>query len=291
MKKNNLTDKEQESLKAFQSFKTTYPNIYRWLITIAIITVAVPFFIWGFFLFGNKIWGISTNFSAGEVLGFYGTFLAFLGTAALGALALWQNKKIREQSKNENDELKRLNKDANTINSRLLDIQQAQYMPIIDIDNDKPHFENSDNRTSVTITFKNRGHSDIKYFVIEKMSNEHLQRIKQEKTSLLPGMMASMKAIMSVFSNLLYVENQEYQGKADEKTIIGLMVDERKTWNLEIEHNESAIGLKIKMINIYGHTYCEIITFDLVKSDNINNRKIENKTLDIEKETNHNDNS
>ena len=31
-----------------------------------------------------------------DVLNFYGTFLSFIGTVSLGAIALWQNKKANE---------------------------------------------------------------------------------------------------------------------------------------------------------------------------------------------------
>lgn len=38
------------------------------------------------------------EWTAGEFLGYYGTVLAFLGTVVLGALAIWQNKEIQNQS-------------------------------------------------------------------------------------------------------------------------------------------------------------------------------------------------
>ncbi len=40
------------------------------------------------------------EWSAGDMLGYIGSFLAFLGTVALGTLALWQNKKANAISKN-----------------------------------------------------------------------------------------------------------------------------------------------------------------------------------------------
>lgn len=62
----------------------------------------------------GRWWGIVTDYSAGEVLGFWGSFLAFIGTFVLGAIALWQNKKV------------------NDINERLLEIEEAKYCPMLD---------------------------------------------------------------------------------------------------------------------------------------------------------------
>jgi len=59
--------------------------------------------------------GIVTDYSAGDVLGFWGSFLAFIGTFILGAIALWQNKKV------------------NDINERLLGIEEAKLYPMVDI--------------------------------------------------------------------------------------------------------------------------------------------------------------
>lgn len=64
---------------------------------IIISTLSVPLIINEFYKLGANT-GIQyeyvTLWQAKDVLSFYGTFLAFLGTVALGAIALWQNKNI-----------------------------------------------------------------------------------------------------------------------------------------------------------------------------------------------------
>jgi len=57
----------------------------------------------------------NTNFSANDWLSFYGSFLAFIGTAVLGYVAISQTEK------------------ANNISGRLLVIEETKHMPIVDI--------------------------------------------------------------------------------------------------------------------------------------------------------------
>jgi len=109
LKKRELTEKEQESLKTFQSFKIIYPNYYTWIKAGAIVAIAIPIVIWLIYLIGDYLIGIPTDIQAGEVLNFYGTFLTFIGTVALSALAVWQNKK------------------ANDINERLSLLEEEKY--------------------------------------------------------------------------------------------------------------------------------------------------------------------
>ena len=97
LKKSVLTEKEQESLKTFLSFKTTYPNFYRWIkIGTGIVILAVPFVIWIIYYIGENGKGILTNITAGDLLTFYGSLLAFVGTVALGSVSVYQTHKAQK---------------------------------------------------------------------------------------------------------------------------------------------------------------------------------------------------
>ncbi len=62
-------------------------------------------------------WGIEflvAKWTAGELLNYVGSYLAFAGTVVLGILALWQNKQIAAQSENYNNILKEMQISLNT---------------------------------------------------------------------------------------------------------------------------------------------------------------------------------
>lgn len=62
-------------------------------------------------------WGIDflvAKWTAGELLSYVGSYLSFIGTVALGFLALWQNRQIANQSENYNNILKQMQISLNT---------------------------------------------------------------------------------------------------------------------------------------------------------------------------------
>lgn len=61
------------------------------LILVVVVTITIPFIINESYM-ANK--GYVTLWEAKDVLSFYGDYLAFIGTVALGGLALWQNFRL-----------------------------------------------------------------------------------------------------------------------------------------------------------------------------------------------------
>lgn len=57
---------------------------------------------------------IEAEWTAGEFLAYYGNVLSFLGTIVLSSLALWQNKKIKDESDRHTRYLEKLEIDKNT---------------------------------------------------------------------------------------------------------------------------------------------------------------------------------
>lgn len=96
--------KKKRDLKWF--FAYGKPWICKWWIWVLLaLLISIPFIINCLYLKGTKLSTPNTSFSASDMLGFYGNILAFLGTIALGALALWQNYNIYSNS--EKSELRR----------------------------------------------------------------------------------------------------------------------------------------------------------------------------------------
>jgi len=87
MKKKAITNKLEEYAQ---------PKYYGFLIILFCFGVFIQLLIQVVYWAG-KIWIlIPTDFSTGEVLTYWGSFFSFIGTFALGALALSQNKHLNE---------------------------------------------------------------------------------------------------------------------------------------------------------------------------------------------------
>ena len=74
-------------------------NPYSWALGIVILFVSIPILINWLYMLGSPSGQPNTTFSSGEVIAFYGSFLAFFGTFSLGTLSLWQAKKANATNK------------------------------------------------------------------------------------------------------------------------------------------------------------------------------------------------
>lgn len=83
-------------------FEWIKKHIIIFSIFLIFILIGVPFIINLLFKFNIGIELLCAEWSAGDLLVYYGSVLSFLGTVVLGALALYQNKIIKEQSDQRN---------------------------------------------------------------------------------------------------------------------------------------------------------------------------------------------
>ncbi|HAN21641.1 MAG TPA: hypothetical protein DCP51_08230 [Clostridiales bacterium] len=68
------------------------------IIGIILNTIFTPFLINELYKLGSETAkAYYTLWEAKDVLSFYGSFLSFLGTVVLGALAIWQNQKFKHK--------------------------------------------------------------------------------------------------------------------------------------------------------------------------------------------------
>ena len=72
-----------------------------------VASVLLYFAIWGWFQIDGNI-SNGNGLQKNDWLGFFGNFLAFIGTVILGAVAVWQNKKANETAEQANDLSKKL---------------------------------------------------------------------------------------------------------------------------------------------------------------------------------------
>ena len=102
--------KEKEKKEAENKKQSS--RILKFIFFFALLFVLdIPFVINESYKFGK---GYYTLWGADDILAFYGSFLSFLGTVVLGALALWQNKQIADQSENYDNLLKEMKINLNT---------------------------------------------------------------------------------------------------------------------------------------------------------------------------------
>ena len=81
-------------------------NPYTWGFSTIILLVVLPLIIWICYFIGDcGFILIRTSLTIDGFWVLYGSFLAFLGTVALGALALWQNKRYQTENNKLNKKL------------------------------------------------------------------------------------------------------------------------------------------------------------------------------------------
>jgi len=130
-----------------------------------IIIILIPSLIWFFYLIGDcGIIIVNTSLSADGALGFYGTLLSFLGTVALGALALWQNRNLAKA------------------NQDLTMLQLEEYSPylIIEDSSDSEHLEpNRNPDTTQSILSGSKGFVTFRNSEEQKKYEDEQNRILQ----------------------------------------------------------------------------------------------------------------
>lgn len=95
-----MNEKIREKCKSVleKAKKEPYSFGFRWL---TVLLFVIPVLIWGAYLIGDNVGVvINTSLTVGDALGFYASVLAFIGTIALGAVAVWQNQRLQKLEEN-----------------------------------------------------------------------------------------------------------------------------------------------------------------------------------------------
>lgn len=80
---------------------------------IFLIIFGIPFIIHVLFKLHSNIDFFVAEWTAGELLSYYGSILAFLGTVILGALSLYQNQIIKQESDKRTELLEQRERESN----------------------------------------------------------------------------------------------------------------------------------------------------------------------------------
>ena len=176
------------------------------------LVAVVPFLI-NLCYINNK--GISTVWGGQDLLSFYGTILSFLGSVALGAVAIYQNKKAFDTNKEEHN-----------LNLQLAKLQQAQFVSMFSIE--EAGFYNLDiennnkltDRIVIDLIEKQKGNAITLGFKLENKSNYPIVQIcigfgfKQYKPIAIyiaPGEKTSFSIMLpSEFKEVYKIGNEKY---------------------------------------------------------------------------------
>jgi len=103
-------------IEELKNLKRKYPFFFKILLfIIAVLLFLLPLTIWVFYILGRNKVIILTDYTAGELLNYYGTLISSIGTIILGVATIYLSKK------------------ANDINDRLIEVEKSRDKPKIDI--------------------------------------------------------------------------------------------------------------------------------------------------------------
>lgn len=212
-----------------------------------------------------------------DILNFYSNLLVVIITVTLGVITYEQTKHIQEESSKETENLRRLNKEANETNKKLVDIikrntelEEQRNMPCVAIDNKKGEYIEY-NENEINIRFRNIGTTIIKYIDIEEIPEESIIK------GLANIMGESIKKALEIFTNTFSKCWTEHTEKTDflkffnhNVDMIGINEEFRinvKPQNVKDEDGEDVyiVALNMKIENIYGKRYNEKVIILLRK--------------------------
>lgn len=231
-----------------------------------------------------------------DILNFYSNLLVVIITVTLGIITYEQTKHIQEESSKETDDLRRLNKEANETNKKLVDIikrntelEEQRNMPCVAMSQRKKYI--NDIANEIEIEFKNIGPIIIKHIDISEISEEMVKnnifKTIEFNLEVLKEVIIKAFKCLSI-QDVKKIDFLEYFNHDIDMVAIG------KTFNINTkpkkignnEENLYVVALKMNIETIYGKKYNEDVVILLKKEKNKKNEiyNIQGKYIDISKE-------
>lgn len=241
-------------------------------------------------IFLNKFTG---TIEKSDVLNFYSNLLVVVITVALGLITYEQTKHIQEESSKENENLKKLNQEANETNKKLVNIierntelEEQKNMPCVSINQEKDYI--SGNENEIEIEFKNIGTTIIKCIDINEIPEEV---VKQSISEIIGTGLGNLSEMIVKAFNCLFTQNIK---KTDFLEFFNHdidMIEVDQTFNIKAkprkiesdDENLYIVALSMNIETIYGKKYNEDIVI-LLKKENLENIDIyiiKGKYIDI----------
>jgi heme/copper-type cytochrome/quinol oxidase subunit 2 len=108
------------------------------------------------------------EFTAGELLGYMGSALSFIGTIILGFIAIKQNAELKDLTRHQNgtnDKMMELTDKAYKVSADMLEIEKEKMLPVVSIDMENSKAYTSDRGNFIKLFFKNE--TEVKIFKCE----------------------------------------------------------------------------------------------------------------------------
>ncbi len=110
-------------------------KIFKPIVILIFVCIIVLFLIFCIFIWKPFSFPMGVNLHEANWLDFWGNFLGFIGTSALGLLALWQNERFKKENDNANARLEVANQRAYELNKELLKLQKQNHLSVIRVEN------------------------------------------------------------------------------------------------------------------------------------------------------------
>lgn len=224
---------------------------YTWGISAAILLIAIPLFFWICYFIGDSGFIlIRTSLSIDAFLDFYGSFLAFLGTVALGALALWQNKRYQAEN--------------NKLNKKLFESQVFMNCAFFKTESCKVIFDEDTKQFWINIYFRNVGKSiaicvlpyefefsKFGYRIGKSTDHVIIQVFDKAEANVLPG---NLLLFTSNPIEYVLIDETEYFAHI----IISIVSENQIQYDQEIQLHFKYFNGKLNYLNEYPSHFLEL---------------------------------
>ena len=224
---------------------------YTWGFCLLIVFILIPLILWLCYYIGDCGFVlIRTSLTIDGLLGFYGSFLAFSGTAALGVLAFWQNRQYQAENK-------RLNK-------MLFEAQIFSNCAFFKTESCKIMFYEEAEQFRLNIYFRNIGKStavfampyDLEFSKYEFKTGEASDKIAiqspgQAETNILPE---KLLCIASQSFKYRILNDEDYFAHIT----ISIVSENQAQYDQEIQLRFKCINNKLTYVNEYSSKFLRL---------------------------------
>lgn len=204
-------------------------------ILILLVFITIPIFLCEIIYRSNIFskWYIN-RIAAGELLGYLGDVLSFVGTVVLGFVAIKQNSELRDLTKDQNITNKKMMKLANTANEismHMLEFEKERSLPLVSFDIENSQISVYENTDSVSLFFRNETNLKIVSYTIELEDNAKIiDRVKKNADH----------------EGWEFIQNYKFSSHSPSEKECNI------TWDLNLSHGISALFIKVKLFVANG---------------------------------------